>query len=235
MSDSKMNPLPNDIEDLLKSAKRPEVPAAFNPAVLSRIKGTLAVPASGLGDTSASPSAAAVSKLGSWGLPLSLAALVAGVGSGIVIGRSTAPAPIVTGVQAPAAPRLPPPPPHSVQPTEPETKKPDAPTRQREAVKPPVDSPPPTRDVALADERALIEIARTALAKRQTAKALEALQSHADKFATGQLVEERESLWVQALVNAGERAQAKTKADAFRRRFPESMLLPAVDAALAAP
>ncbi|MBX7114927.1 MAG: hypothetical protein K1X64_11425 [Myxococcaceae bacterium] len=246
MIDSNVKPLPRDIADLLQSAPRPEMPAGFEAKLLTRIQASLEVPVptrrGEASSASASPGAetsAALSKMGSWGIPISIAALTVGVGSGILVGRATAPEPVPVIAEA-----TPPP----VSPARPETPPPPAadPQEQREPVKsePPsrktetkrqADMAGSTRDVSLADERALIEIARTALAKRQTGKALETLQAHAEKFSTGQLVEERESLWVQALVNAGEKAQALKKAEAFRQRFPDSMLLPAVDAALTAP
>ncbi len=90
----------------------------------------------------------------------------------------------------------------------------------------------PGRDVDLAAERALLEIARTALARGQVEAALDAVQRHARRFPRGQLVEERESVWIQALV-AGERsAEARQRAAEFRRRFPQSILRPVVEAAV---
>ena len=67
----------------------------------------------------------------------------------------------------------------------------------------------------------------------ETARALEAIEGHARKFPKGQLLEERDSLWVQALVNAGKFDEARLRAAEFRASFPDSMLLPAVEAALA--
>lgn len=81
------------------------------------------------------------------------------------------------------------------------------------------------RDRALAAERMLIEQARTSLARQNPAEALAALNEHRQRFADGQLGEEREGLEVLALFAAGEIERAKTAAAEFRRRFPQSVLL----------
>ena len=92
---------------------------------------------------------------------------------------------------------------------------------------------PLTRDVDLASERAILEVARTSLSRGKSAMALEALGDHERQFPHGQLVEEREALAIQALAQSGRGPQARDRAARFRRTFPESILLPAVDAALA--
>jgi hypothetical protein len=48
----------------------------------------------------------------------------------------------------------------------------------------------------------------------------------------GQLSEERESLWIHALVTLGRVEEALQRAGAFRERFPDSLLQPSVDASL---
>ncbi len=93
--------------------------------------------------------------------------------------------------------------------------------------------PPASRDTSLADERTLLEVARTALARDDTAGALQALRAHEARYASGRLVEEREALVVVALVHAGRRGEAEARAREFRARWPDSLLLPSVDAALA--
>ena len=87
-------------------------------------------------------------------------------------------------------------------------------------------------DAQLAGERALIEIARTALGKNDTAAALDALGKHDAKYPHGQLTEEREALAVQALAGAGRMDEARTRGARFKRDFPGSMLTPVVDSAL---
>jgi hypothetical protein len=88
------------------------------------------------------------------------------------------------------------------------------------------------RDADLAAERAQIEMARTALTRGQTAAALEALQAHASQFPRGRLAEERDALWVQALAQAGRRGEAATRVERFRETYPQSLLLPMVQAAV---
>lgn len=96
---------------------------------------------------------------------------------------------------------------------------------------------PKRRSVAsgLAAERALLDDARRALARGDAAAALRPLARHASSFSRGQLIEERESMWVKALVLSGRRSEGEARAASFRRRFPESLFLPMVDAALRAP
>lgn len=89
------------------------------------------------------------------------------------------------------------------------------------------------RDSELARERALIETARTALSRKQ-ADGIELLQRHAQLFPRGRLAEERESLFVQALVQAGRIEEARRSGVSFRTRWPHSLLLPVIDAALGA-
>ena len=62
--------------------------------------------------------------------------------------------------------------------------------------------------------------------------ALDALGKHQAQFPKGQLSEEREALYVQALAMAGRMTEAKQRADRFRKTWPGSMLLPVVDSAV---
>jgi hypothetical protein len=88
------------------------------------------------------------------------------------------------------------------------------------------------RDLRLGAERKLIEMARSALARGHTERALAALRSHARSYPRGQLAEERESLMVQALVAWGEPGRARERAARFHRRYPHSLFGPVVDEAL---
>jgi hypothetical protein len=91
---------------------------------------------------------------------------------------------------------------------------------------------PAGHDSDLAAERALLEVARTALARGAHPDALASLNRHASQFPHGQLAEEREALAVQALVAAGRTDEAHRRAERFRQRYPNSMMEPAVEAAL---
>jgi hypothetical protein len=65
------------------------------------------------------------------------------------------------------------------------------------------------------------------------AEALAALNGHERDFPRGTLAEERDALRVQALVAAGEREAAQSRARSFHKRFPQSLLAPTVDEVLA--
>jgi hypothetical protein len=105
-----------------------------------------------------------------------------------------------------------------------------APAPVREAV---VASSPHTGLSPLDAERALLDAARVSLVSGDTDSALRALDQHARLFIHPILGEERDALFVQSLVRAGRYDEARTRAEAFRRKAPQSLLLPAVEAALA--
>ncbi|MFO0564761.1 MAG: hypothetical protein U0263_03815 [Polyangiaceae bacterium] len=88
---------------------------------------------------------------------------------------------------------------------------------------------PAGRDIDLGKERALLATARTALSKGDGAAALAALDRHAAQFPNGRLSEERASLRVQALLLKGDRSAAQREADAFKSKFPKSLLKGAVE------
>jgi hypothetical protein len=92
----------------------------------------------------------------------------------------------------------------------------------------------PTADLSgpssLAEERGLLDSARSALAAGNGRVALQTLGAHERRFARGRLVEERESLIVQALAHTAGAAAARQRFVVFRRRFPKSIFLPALQA-----
>jgi hypothetical protein len=83
----------------------------------------------------------------------------------------------------------------------------------------------------LAAERALLDVARTALGRGAGTNALTACDDHARKFPRGVLAEEREAIAVQALVLEHRSEDARGRAERFRKTYPRSILLPAVLAA----
>jgi hypothetical protein len=89
-----------------------------------------------------------------------------------------------------------------------------------------------TRDEALAAESRLVDTARSALAHGDFVAALVAVTNHERRFPSGQLAEEREALQIQALAGAHQDSEARTRAEAFRARYPESFFLPLVNRAL---
>jgi hypothetical protein len=91
-----------------------------------------------------------------------------------------------------------------------------------------------SRDTRLAEERALIDAAQSALARGDAASALKLLLRHEKEFSTGRLTEERAALTVQALASAGRLVEAGERAARFRLRYPNSLLLTRVNAAVGA-
>jgi hypothetical protein len=88
--------------------------------------------------------------------------------------------------------------------------------------------PGSSSDTALAEERSLIDRARSALARGDSSSSLEACDLHARKFPRGRLSEERELLAVQALVRSHALDAARARAGRFRTNYPKSMFLPAL-------
>lgn len=80
-------------------------------------------------------------------------------------------------------------------------------------------------------ERQMLEGARIALSRGNAVAALEGLYRHQGQFPQGALSEERDALWVQALVNSGQLDTAKQHAAKFRATYPDSFLRPLVDLA----
>ncbi|HLY52145.1 MAG TPA: hypothetical protein VKQ31_03960, partial [Steroidobacteraceae bacterium] len=83
-------------------------------------------------------------------------------------------------------------------------------------------------------ERLLLDAARTALASDRLAAALEATAQHEREYPDGAMVQEREAIAIRALVGLGRSGEARERVARFRARFPESVLLPAVEAAAGA-
>lgn len=95
-------------------------------------------------------------------------------------------------------------------------------------------SPPPAPSAStLEEEYRLVDGARAKLASKDYAGALRSIREHAERFPSGQLNQECESLHIQVLVETGRLAEARQRADAFRLRFPKGLLLPSVARAIA--
>lgn len=78
-------------------------------------------------------------------------------------------------------------------------------------------------------ERNLLERARTALSRGKPASALQALRQHQQQYPRGTLAEERQALMVVALASVGQGARARAAARRFKKRHPQSLLLPLVE------
>jgi hypothetical protein len=93
-------------------------------------------------------------------------------------------------------------------------------------------SAPAGRASQLSAERILLDEARTALAQGDTVRAIDRLDRHRRIFPVPLLGEERDAMWIQALVKAGRYDEARTRAAAFRRRAPDSIFSSMVESAL---
>ncbi len=198
--------------------------------VLLRLEGTLAVPlaaATALGSSSGASAGIAHAVGVKWAAALLLAGAVVGSATTVVVMRRLPPHESVRVVEVPVVREVP----------VPASGPPEAAVKQR----PPTPAPVPTRpqvpnrspaqvvESTLNDEQPLLETARTALLNRRPDAALAALRQHGATFAHGALSEERDALWVQALVLAGDDAGAAARAHWFREQYPNSILRAAVD------
>lgn len=93
-------------------------------------------------------------------------------------------------------------------------------------------APESTSESELAEERALIDVARSALGRRRPASALSALERHARRFPNGHLTQERQGLFVLAYARAGRVEEARRAAEQFRHRYPRSLMNQAIDSVL---
>jgi hypothetical protein len=81
----------------------------------------------------------------------------------------------------------------------------------------------------LSEERALLDQARSAIEREDASSALAATEKHERTFANGILVQEREAMAIRALAMLGRTGEARSRADRFRKRFPDSVLLPTIE------
>ena len=245
--DDELLPLTPDLEGLLESERRaPSAPAEARERVRSRLAlavGAAAVGAAGSATANGTPplgttalkAAPTVGKLLALKVGLGVAAAI-GVGIGAHVLLTKSPAPVAAPAVAPtpvtergerserkrgnAEPVATPPAPEATSIEPPSLPAPSTPAHKHAGVG------------DLAGERALLESARSALAEGDPARAQKMLERHAQRFPRGQLAEEREGLAVRALVAAGRPDEARARAQAFERRWPRSIFLPAVEAAL---
>jgi hypothetical protein len=222
-----LEPLAPELTRLLAVEKaRPDPSAAMQARVLERIGSALldGIPLAG------PPVAAVPSPRFRLPLAAGLVALGALGGAGVhALLQKPQPAPIAAPappIVAPA-PIAAPAPPIAAPPAPPE---PQIPARR--TVSSPVRPTAPARDGELAAERALLEQARTALARGKPADALALLSRHEREFARGRLSEERQALTILSLAADHQMDAARSNAARFRREFPRSMLLRTIDAAL---
>jgi TolA-binding protein len=83
-----------------------------------------------------------------------------------------------------------------------------------------------------AAELKLLQRAQSAYARQDFSDALALVAEHARQFPAGRLAEEREALRVRSLVGTGHGDQARAALSGFARRFPHSVLLSRLQAAV---
>lgn len=137
-----------------------------------------------------------------------------------------APVALPDAAAPPPAPAIPPglDPPEAPSDAPPTTKALATPTKTRVA--------PAARDAGAADaaappvdpdaELALVRAAQDALRTGAAARALALANDHAQRFSGGVLAQEREVVAIDALAHLGRAAEARARAEAFRRHWPRS-------------
>jgi hypothetical protein len=93
-------------------------------------------------------------------------------------------------------------------------------------------TPGRARPSQLSAERVLLDQARAALAQGDPTAAMERLDHHRRIFPAPLLAEERDAMWIEALVKAHRYDEARTRAEIFRRRSPDSLFSSVVDSAI---
>ena len=240
--------LDDEVLALLAEAKEiAPLDASANAALFARVAARIDVPHGGGdggdgpgGSTGSSSVASGTSAVAGGARVARLAiglALAVGVGAGVALDRTVlapgAPSPpvLVASTARPvpsAVPNVPDGLPVSALPSAPPPPAPAPPATAR---------PEASRETAvsargLGAERALLDVARGALARGEARDALDATDRHAKDYPDGALVEEREAIAIKALVALGSRDEARRRAAAFERRFPNGLMLRAVKSAL---
>ncbi len=85
----------------------------------------------------------------------------------------------------------------------------------------------------LSAERILLDEARAALAEGAPSRAIPRLELHRRRFPVPLLGEERDAMWIEALVKSGRYGEARARAEAFRKSAPGSLFSSVVESSLA--
>jgi hypothetical protein len=231
MKSEELHPLPDDVATLLRAERTTFLlpPPGIADDLAARL-GPLfsAPPVSSVQSPPTQPPPVATSAITKIGALKAAAILAVGasLGSGATMALRAPPKPEVRYVEVEKIVERP------VAPVPVESAPSAAPAAPTARVPAPTASTPATSDKALARERTLIETARSAVSRGDGAAALEAVRTHGSEFPQGRLVEEREALAVQALMLSGRTDEARARAIQFKKRFPNGLFLPVVEAAL---
>ncbi len=218
-----IEPLPGELSALIAGEPPPRVPPELEARLLARLDASVAVAVADAGGAPAHAAGSGVATQVGFGVAVFAAGVIVGAvlhaqlaQPTVVISPPTSPPTVVAVVEKQQVEREAEPPP----------------TRPTPA--PNVASPKKPKEVAVAvstleEERRLLEPARTALGRGMASQALELVEKHAAQFPRGELAEEREALWVQALSVSGDAASARDRAARFKAQWPESLFLPVVE------
>ncbi len=229
-----------ELRSLLESARADEPTKEQLASVAARLGPLLVVPAAAAvvaapSSAAAASASASVAQAGAVATKTGLAVkvlvtvgTVAAVGGAFQAGRvyeeKVAPAKKVIVVEKPVLVPAPAPVPDPAPVVEPEPAAPEAP-------KPAVRAATPPRPEA---EAAMLEQAMSALQAGDAAKALKLCERHQRELgANGLLVQEREVIAIEALVKLGRAAEAKARAEKFKKAFPTSTHLLKVESLVA--
>lgn len=237
MSEHELEPLDPDIASLLGRAKGiDDLDGTHKSALFGAVEAKLALPPPGGGGSGGGGGGAggAAAPLGAKMAAIVAATFAAGVGVGVVGDRAfappnVAPAPTVTVVTvAPSVSALPAP--SFEAPAIPVSALPTVSAPARPAASPSAGDGPSAK--GLAAERALLDVARSALARGEAGEALAAADRHAREYPDGVLAEEREAIAIKALVALGRRDEARARLRELERKHPNSLVLRAVKSAV---
>jgi RNA polymerase sigma factor (sigma-70 family) len=89
--------------------------------------------------------------------------------------------------------------------------------------------PVPVDSETLLREEAAFDTARAAFVQGNMAAAINALAIHARDFPRGQHAPERDKMWIDALLGSGRKEEACRRAEVFRRMYPRSAYLSALE------
>jgi hypothetical protein len=225
-----------DIRALIRRAREVDAaPTHARARVLERVEGAISSGGGGNGDgppdASGTPRHGGTLRLASGAIVFAL-----GVATGALATRAlvrTTPvvrelAPRIVYVERPTATAAFAEEPSTTAPVQPPVT-PDRPTHPLPAGEPPTANAPSVR-IGVSEERVLLDEARGALESEDWKRALAATKEHERRFPSGLLVQEREAMAVRALTMMGRHEEANARTEQFRRRFPDSPLLPALEA-----
>jgi hypothetical protein len=237
MTKPELEALDPDVLALLEHAKPvPALDAGKKAAMLADVMGKLGPLPPGGGDGGGGDGGASVGTGAAVGSKIALGvAFAIGVAAGVfgdraLVDRTPAPVASMSPVTTIVIPSVSAPAPESPD-AIPVGALPSAPVPSViPAVKIPGEPVPSAR--GLAAERALLDVARSALARGEAAEALSAAERHRREYADGALVEEREAIAIKALVALGRRDEAAQRLAHLEKTHPNSIVLRAAKKAV---